>query len=356
MDFFKVNTFRKILPFINQKPFNPSAWLRWRLVIQLGFMVLCIWIGWEFTTFVQRLRNDLPAMINNRPPGVEGFLPISSLMELWLWIKSGIVVKIHPAGVIILSFAIGTAILIRRSFCSWLCPIGTLSESLWRFGEKIGLNWKLYRRLDIPLRSLKYILLLLFIYVIFGMSSKGLVDFISGDYNRVSDIKMMDFFISPSQLTISIIGVLTLLSFVLKNFWCRYLCPYGALLGIFSRFSPMAIRRNRDTCIDCNKCNKACPSYLPVAISLNIKSLECLACQQCTAVCPVKDCLKFSTPRNKLTLKPISYGVVFLLLFLGSVGIARFFDYWKTTTSVEQLRTLSKQSTHLSHPRNISGY
>jgi polyferredoxin len=351
-----MDTMEKKTQFVKQESITPHTWLRGRLFIQIGFVVLCIWLGWEFGNFVARLRNDLPVTPNDRPPGVEGFLPISSLMELWLWIRSGIVLKIHPAGVTILSFAILSSLFLRRGFCSWLCPVGTLSESLWRLGDMVGLTLTPYRWLDVALRSFKYVILLFFLYVVLGMSSKSLVYFISGDYNRVSDIKMLDFFLSPSRYTLSVIGILGLLSIVLKYFWCRYLCPYGALLGIISFLSPVKIRRNAESCIDCNKCNKACPSYLPVATSLKIKSVECLACQQCVAACPVRDCLQFSAPQNKLSLKPARYGIVFVLIFLGSFGLAQIIGYWKTSTPVEQLRSLSKQTSHLTHPRDASGY
>ena len=49
-------------------------------------------------------------------------------------------------------------------------------------------------------------------------------------------------------------------SVFVQNFWCRYLCPYGALLGLTSLLSPLRIRREPAACIDCAKCAKACPS------------------------------------------------------------------------------------------------
>jgi polyferredoxin len=265
-------------------------------------------------------------------------------------------VGIHPAGVVILLYAVGAAFVIRRGFCSWLCPVGTVSELLWRLGGKLGINWKPWKWLDIPLRGLKYLLLGFFLYAILGMSSEMLLAFLNGGYNKVSDVKMLNFFIAPSSFTLKVLAILALLSLAVKNAWCRYLCPYGALLGFFSWLSPMKIRRDIATCIDCNKCTKACPSFLPVAMAKRISSVECLACQQCVAVCPVKDCLTFSLPKKRWNLKPAWYGFLFVALFLGSVGIARLSGYWQSSIDVEELRGLVKQAEMLGHPRDLSGY
>ncbi|MFC1513643.1 4Fe-4S binding protein [candidate division KSB1 bacterium] len=343
-------------PVLNGERIEKSEWLKPRLISQLGFAALIIWIGWEFVEFVGRVRSDLPVSMSDRPPGVEGFLPISSLMELWLLLKSGIALTVHPAGVVIISFAVISAILMRRGFCSWFCPVGLVSEVFTRLGIKLGIMLTPPKWLDIPLRSLKYILLALFLYVILGMSTQALQVFISGEYNIVSDVKMLDYFNPPSRLTWSVLGILALLTLLLKNFWCRYLCPYGALLALFSRISPMKIRRDTVTCIDCGLCDKECPSYLPVATSSTIRSEECLSCQQCTAVCPVKDCLYFSLPGKKFKVKPIWYGVAFAALFLIMVGLARFGDYWYGKTDIETYTELAKKADILSHPRSLDGY
>jgi len=333
-----------------------GRWIRIRLAVQVGFAALCVWIGWEFYSFVQNLNSGVPAAIEQRPPGIEGFLPISSLMELWLWIKSGVALKIHPAGVIIISFAIISAVLVRRGFCSWLCPVGLISEFLTRLGINLGVSIRPHRWIDILLRSLKYILLAFFLYAILGMSVESLSAFITGDYNRASDIKMLLFFAPPSRLTVSVIGILALLTLMIKNFWCRYLCPYGALVGLLSRLSPVAIRRDKSTCIDCDKCDKVCPALLPVATSDIVKSEECLACQQCTAACPVKDCLVFAAPKRRLRLTPKIYGAVFVAAFLFVVGMAKMLDYWQGQTSVEQYSELIEKIEYLDHPRSIDGY
>ncbi len=106
------------------------------------------------------------------------------------------------------------------------------------FGDKVakklfGRKLSLPKFLDYPLRSLKYLILLFFAYAIFTMSALSLQAFLDAPYNIMSDVKMYYFFAKISQFSLLVIGALFLLSIVIRNFWCRYLCPYGALLGIF---------------------------------------------------------------------------------------------------------------------------
>ena len=93
-----------------------------------------------------------------RPPGAEGFLPISALISLKYFLLTGIINAVHPSGLFILLAILAVSFLLKKAFCSWLCPIGTLSESLWMLGRKLfRRNLTLPRWLDYPLRSLKYI-------------------------------------------------------------------------------------------------------------------------------------------------------------------------------------------------------
>ena len=105
--------------------------------------------------------------------------------------------------------------------------------------------------------------------------------------------------------------VLVALSVVTQNFWCRYLCPYGALMGIVSALSPTKIRRDAEACIDCGKCNKACPAHLPVDRLVQIRSVECTGCMECVAMCPAENALHLAlTVRHKMRGQVRSAGVI----------------------------------------------
>lgn len=109
---------------------------RVRILVQSGFALTCVLLGLQFGRFVSAARaGQLP--LPHRPPGVEGFLPISGLMGFLDWIHQGTLNTIHPAATMIFLLAVALSILFRKSFCSWICPIGFLSESLARLGRGI---------------------------------------------------------------------------------------------------------------------------------------------------------------------------------------------------------------------------
>ena len=87
------------------------------------------------------------------------------------------------------------AFLFRKAFCSWLCPVGTISEYLWRAGKKfLGNNLRLPAWLDIPLRGLKYLLLGFFVWAVSSMSAGAIGAFMRSPYGIVADVKMLNFF------------------------------------------------------------------------------------------------------------------------------------------------------------------
>ena len=120
-------------------------------------------------------------------------------------------------------------------------------------------------------------------FVIGAMFADAIHDFMSTPYGLVADVKMLNLFRDIGETGAIVIGLLVLLSMLIQNFWCRYLCPYGALLGITSLPSPVKIRCDVKACIDCGKCARACPFSLAVDQLAQIRSVECTACMACVA-------------------------------------------------------------------------
>jgi len=334
-------------PFVKAPPDHSQAL---RLSFQAVFLLLNLWIGVEFYLFVRHYETGGRSVFVERPPGVEGWLPIASLMNLKAWLATGRLTEIHPAGVVLLAVFLAISWLWRKAFCSWLCPIGTISEWLWKAGKRIfKRNLALPRFVDLALRSLKYILLALFLYVILPMSIADIRAFLDGPYGIIADVKMLNFFRYLSLTAAVTLAIMVTLSLIVKNFWCRYLCPYGALLGLFSRFSPVRIRRNPETCIDCARCARSCPSLLPVDRLITVHSPECTGCLECVAVCPAKDALWISLPRGR-RLPPWVMAAGIALLFLSAVGLARWSGHWKTNLPSEVYRELVPRAHEFTHP------
>jgi polyferredoxin len=336
-----------------KKPYTrrqPGSEQLLRQSAQLGFMLLNLWIGAAFYLFVRYYETGGQSAFVSRPPGVEGWLPIAALMNLKYLVMTGDVPTVHPAGMFLIVAFISISLLFRKAFCSWLCPVGTLSEWLWKGGEAIfGRNVRVWRWLDVPLRSLKYILLGLFLYAVGSMSVGDIAAFLQSPYGLIADVKMLNFFRHMGTTAAVTIGVLLLLSVVVKNAWCRYLCPYGALMGLAALFSPTRIRRNPDLCIDCAKCAKACPANLPVDRVASVRSAECAACMLCVTACPAVGALDLSVSKRRV-LPAWALATGILVIFLTLVGLARVGGYWHTPVSDAAYRELVPGASQYGHP------
>jgi len=300
---------------------------RLRQGVQFVFAALNVWIGAEFYLWVRQYENGV-AGVHVRPPGVEGWLPIAGLLNLKVFLLTGQVPAIHPAAMVLLVAFSAMSLLFRRSFCSWLCPVGTLSEQLWKFGRRqLRRNWTLPRWMDRSLRSVKYLLLGFFLFAVVSMPVEAIGSFMQSPYGVLADVKMLDLFRYMSVTSTVVLGVLLVSSMLVKNFWCRYACPYGALMGLLAVASPVRIRRSAGRCIDCGKCARACPAQLAVDRLVQVRSVECLGCLECVASCPVEGALDLRAwSRQPIPPGWVAIGAAAILAM--AVAVAQASGHW----------------------------
>ncbi len=328
----------------------PDTSQRLRCSIQLCFLALNVWIGLQFYLFVRYYETGGASLRVARPSGVEGWLPIASLMNLKALVLTGQFPRIHPAGTLLLVAFLAGSWIFRKSFCGWLCPVGTISEYVASLGRKLfRRNFHLPRAIDIPLRGVKYLLLALFVYAVASMPVGAIREFLDSPYGIVDDVKMLNFFREIELTGAVVIAGLVAGSLLVANFWCRYLCPYGALMGLVSLASPLRIRRVPEACIDCEKCAKACPSALPVDRLITIRSAECLSCMQCIAACPAEGALYLSAPRRKrVPAWSVAAGVT--ALFLGAYLYGVSTGHWSTNLPEQLYFQLIPHADEFAHP------
>ncbi len=323
---------------------------RWRRGFQIVFLLLNLAIGFQFYLFIRYFESAGGSQPIPRPPGVDGWLPIGGMMNLKYALGTGNIPAIHPAAMVLLVAFLLMSLFFRKAFCGWLCPIGTLSEGLWKLGRKyFNYNWSLPNWADLPLRSLKYILFGLFLYAVASMPVASLQGFLESPYFKVADVKMLNFFRYMGSTAAITLVVLAGLSVLVKNFWCRYLCPYGALMGLASLISPSGIRRDPQVCIDCARCARSCPALLPVDRLLAVRSPECMACMECVAVCPARGALQMSLPGLR-PLPPWMFAAGIAAVFLGIVLIAGFAGVWQTRIPDEVYFQLIPRVQEFIHP------
>jgi len=330
----------------------PEQTVLTRRTVQVAFLLLNVWIGVRFYGWVRFFETGGDSPYVPRPAGIEGWLPIAALMNLKYFVLTGLIPTVHPAGMFLLVAFVTISLMFRKAFCSWLCPIGTLSEALWQGGRDLfRRNFALPRWADLPLRSLKYILLALFMWVIARMSAGEIRAFLDSPYGLIADVKMLDFFRAAGRTTIIVCSALVILSVITKNFWCRYLCPYGALVGLVSVLSPMRITRDSISCIDCGRCTKACPSLIPVDRLQTVRTPECNGCLTCVSVCPVKDALEMRTiaRRRRVPAPLIATGVA--TIFFLVVGYAQAMGHWRGDVPEHVVFELIPNAASYAHPR-----
>jgi polyferredoxin len=101
---------------------------------------------------------------------------------------------------------------------------------------------------------------------------------------------LFNFWTGEVPLTALVILVSTLIgSLFIERPFCKYGCPYGALLGLFNKVRIFTIRRNPSTCIHCKACDRACPMNIQVSTAGPVRDHQCITCLKCTSegACPV---------------------------------------------------------------------
>jgi polyferredoxin len=327
---------------------------RLRLTAQLLFVALNVWIGEQFYLWVRWAESGGRTFDVSRPAGVEGWLPIEGLMQMKYFLITRSVPQVHPAGFFLFTSFLVISFIFHKAFCSWMCPVGTVSEYLSKLGRSVlGRNLQLPRWADIPLRSLKYLVLSFFAYAVIGMSAASIAEFLDSPYALIVDVRLLNFFRYIGGTAAWVVLGLVIASIFVQNFWCRFLCPYGGFLGLVSLLSPVRITRNGSRCIDCGKCATACPSALPVDKLVQIRSAECTGCLECVAVCPAEDTLTMSLPlglRKRRAIPAWSMAAGIAILFLGVVAYARVTGQWNTNLPKQVYLQIVSTANEHEHP------
>jgi len=198
---------------------------------------------------------------------------------------------IYPLGIIAGFLILLITLFIGRKFCGYICPIGTIQEWLYQLNPKRKSCRNFPKNLHKTLLPLKYVLLLFTIVT----ASLG----IHYLYIRFCPIYGIS---HPQYITIfsiSTIAGILFLGFFVERFWCRYLCPYAALMNLFLylgrllRLPRPVLHRNMETCIDCTLCSKSCPMLIEIHEKEVIDDVNCIYCGRCLKVCPQNKALLF---------------------------------------------------------------
>lgn len=221
-------------------------------------------------------------------PGAVGACPIGSLQAVigsWNFKMAYYVV----------GFLIFIGAMVGRLICGFLCPFGLIQDLLNKipFPKKIRTfkGDKLLRKLKYVIFAVFVILLPLFLVDIMGQGAPYFCKLIcpagtlEGGLPLVLLNKSMRSALGWLYIWKNVILVITIiLSILIYRPFCKYICPLGALYSVFNPVSLYKYRVDKDKCIKCGKCAKACQMIVdPVE---NSNSPECIRCGRCRKVCP----------------------------------------------------------------------
>ncbi|MGI2150482.1 4Fe-4S binding protein [Shewanella baltica] len=273
-----------------------------------------------------------------RPDVVDAFLPIAGGIELKAIVSLNLWDQTHPAAAVMLAAVLLTGLLCKRAFCGWACPLGLAGEYLYAFRKRfIKSELTPPAWLDWPLRMLKYLLLLGLCYIVIGMPAQSIPNYLEGNYHKIADLKMALFFLTPSLITLLVFALILALAAWRRQGFCRYLCPYGAMLGILSFASPLKIRRDSQHCLieakgmKCDKCTRACPANIIVHTKTTVRSDECQACMRCVAACPKSAALGLGLKSGHRLGHKGLLALVLIALFILPLG-AYLAGFWHSQT------------------------
>lgn len=276
-------------------------------------------------------------------PSVHGLCPFGGLESLLSFVTVGATLKKIFSGTMVLFFVfLLLALVFNRAFCGLICSFGAIQEFIGNLGRR------LFRRrflvppsLDRILRYGKYLVLVLTIAMAW---LTGTLWFAAYDpwtaYGHLIsfDELVTSYWIGLIVLVLSIVG-----SFFYERFFCKYLCPLGALNAVIGRLSRFSIRRDPQVCIDCSLCTRACPVNLDVEHADTIRSAECISCGKCVAACPREGALNFTFFRRKTGL--ILAFLLPVVFYFGGIWIAQSFGYDRYSGKTESnLREMADSS------------
>jgi len=274
---------------LNRRFFRRKIWIR-RLV-QGFFFILIAMISINHT--LAESGKSIPFISS---ASLHALCPFGGVETLYRFLTAGTFVqKIHESSFVLMVIGLVTALLFGPVFCGWVCPLGTVQEWFSSLGRKIfklrHFNHFISTNVDRWLRFTRYLVLAWVIYMT-AITGKLIFSDVDPYY------ALFNFWTSEVAAGgLVVFGVILLASLFVERPWCKYACPYGAVLGVSNLFRIFSIRRSAATCKLDGACDITCPMNIPVSSKSIIRDHQCISCLECTseARCPVADTVTFST-------------------------------------------------------------
>jgi len=340
-----------------------------RLFFQFAILALLVYMGVRF--YVDK----------NYFPDFEAYCPFGGAQALSSYfVNNSLACSMTSAQIVMGITLVVMIVIVSKLFCSFICPIGTVSEWLGKFGDRFKIRFTITGKLDKVLRLLKYVLL--FITVYFTVTSSELFCKKFDPYYATASGFGSDVSIIMGIIAIAIVIIG---SFYIRLFWCKYICPLGALSNIFrffivfvgvlggyialqllgfnlsfiwvlailcivayvlellsinnKVFPLLKITRNTSTCTNCKLCTKVCPQAIDVASIEKVTHTDCNMCGDCIQACPEKNTLLINRKgKNWLTASILLILIVIGVVIGSSFEVPTISEYWGEVSSKDQMK------------------
>ena len=266
---------------------------RIRLAVQISVFLLILMLA------IVKWLKEMGIVIPILPEiSLHAICPFGGVVTVYQFIAAGsFLPKLHSAAFILMALGLVVALFFGPLFCGYVCPLGSYQEWIGKLGRRLfpkAYGKLIPKKLDRVLRFLRYGVLSMVVYQT-AVAGKLVFQEVDPYY------ALFNFFTTEVALSaILVLLAVTVLSLFVERPWCKYLCPYGALLGLFNLIRIFPIRRSAATCIQCRKCDKACPMQIEVSQKGAVRDPQCISCHLCSSgsACPVADTVTVSTPKG----------------------------------------------------------
>ncbi len=219
-------------------------------------------------------------------PAAAGSCPLGSLQQTLGNLKKGL--NTYVIGSVLLFAAV-----FGRFVCGWLCPFGLIQELIYKIPvPKCMKRLKYLGWLKYVTLAVLVILLPIVTYIQKGMGYPAFCKFIcpQGTIGGLFLIRASETLRAQAGLMFTfkiviLVGIIICSAFIFRPF-CRFICPLGAIYGLFNKIALVRIKLDKDACVDCGICKKVCPMRLDPVRESNHP--DCIRCGKCIADCPVK--------------------------------------------------------------------
>ena len=270
----------------SKKFFRRRIWIR--PIVQIFFFAFILLVSVNHT--LSEAGIGIPFLSS---ASLHALCPFGGVVSIYQYATSGTFVqKIHESSFILMILGFLLALLFGPVFCGWVCPFGSIQEWVGKIGKKLfkrKYNQFIPYKVDVVLRYARYLMLAWVLYMTATSAKLFFADI---------DPYFALFNLWTSEVAVGgvvILAVILIASLLVERPWCKYACPYGAVLGVFNLFRIFRIRRVPGTCKLDGACDIACPMNIPVSKQTIIRDHQCISCMECTseAKCPAAGTVDF---------------------------------------------------------------